>query len=614
MVKRIYFIVSCVFLMISHQGFSQCMEKPTGNKKIAKNYMTFGQFNCALEEYLIIYNEKPDKAHINRVIAECYAGIPGLEKKAIKFGEFLLERKKFTPQDLWILANAYHKNEQFKKSIYICNKYIEEFKPVEYELGGVQKLITNCENALELIKFPLKVKFENLGEKINSKWDELNPIPTANEGQLIFTTTRKTVMGGYSTGNAYLSDIFISKLKGKRYSNPRSIGTTFNSIDVDEYAGSSADNRYMFIATDGEGFQIFNLKMTYMKPRARSWPKPLNLIGINSNTTNEKSATINNEGNMIIFSSDRPGGIGGYDLWLSRKLPDGNWAVAVNLGPEINTVYDDVSPQFNKEQTGINFASQGHFNMGGFDIFKSTFSDDYKKWTTPRNLGYPVNGTNDDFAINFLQDKRLAYKSDYRDDSYGMADLYRLVFLDSTPQLSILNVKLKTDEITRLSIDSLAARRDMSIEILDSLQLLRVQLDSLQSDSLLGETEGIVQQTDEFNEDMADSNFVFLSDSMISVQIDSMVQLIAVQNEKIQQTNPNCYAEITISNSTTDKIYGRYKSNTFHGGILMILEPGEYGISVSAEGYYPLNKSLKVYDKTKFKEFINKSYTLRKRK
>ena len=88
-------------------------------------------------------------------------------------------------------------------------------------MESVQKLISNCENALELLKFPLNIKFENLGDRINSKWDEFTPVPTANESQLLFTTTRKTVMGGYSAGNAYLSDIFISKLKGKKYSKPR---------------------------------------------------------------------------------------------------------------------------------------------------------------------------------------------------------------------------------------------------------------------------------------------------------------------------------------------------------------------------------------------------------
>jgi hypothetical protein len=607
MIKYFFIAISCVLLSMPNSANAQCMQKPTGDKKIAKNYMTFGQFTCALEEYLMIYAEKPNKEFINRAIAECYAGIPGLEKKAIKHGEFLLDNKKITHEDLWILALAYHKNYQFDKSIEIANKYIEMFKPDEFELANIQKLVSNCQDAKELLKFPLNIKFENLGEKINSKWDELNPMPTGDESQLIFTTSRSTVMGSFSAGNAFLPDLFISKLKGKKYSKPRSVGSIFNTIDIDEYAGSSADNKSMFVATDAEGFQIFNLKMSQMKPRGRSWPKPMNLVGINSNTTNEKTATINNEGDIIIFSSDREGGKGGYDLWISRKLPDGNWGEPINLGPEINTTGDDCFAQFNDEQNGILFASQGHINMGGFDIFQTAFSDDFKTWTTPRNLGYPINTTHDDFSIKFLQKKRLAYKSSYMDDSYGMADLYRLVLSDSTPQLTILNVKLKTDDIIRLSIDSLTALRDVSLYTLDSLRAIEASLDSLDNDSL--DSELIIDLT----EDQIDQFVVVISDSIIAIKIDSVVQVIEEQNKKVQQTNPNCYAEIHVSNSSTEKDYGQYKSNTFRGGVLMILEPGKYDLSVTAEGYYPLNKSLIIYDKNRFEEFINKDYILRKK-
>jgi tetratricopeptide (TPR) repeat protein len=288
MFKRISLLFCWVLLLNSFIANSQCTQKATGNKKIANNYMTFGQFSCALEEYLVIYQTKPDKVFVNRGLAECYAGIPGLEKNAIKHVKFLVKKKKNSPQDLWILALAYHKNEQFAKAIETANRYITEYKPAETELENVQILISNCENAIELYKFPRKINFENLGKKINTQWDELNPMTSDNEGMLIFTTSRKTVMGGYSFGNAFLPDLFISKLKGTKYSKPRSLGSTFNSIDIDEYAGSSADSKYLFIATDSEGFQIFNLKMSHKGPRGRSFPKPINLIGINNNNSNER--------------------------------------------------------------------------------------------------------------------------------------------------------------------------------------------------------------------------------------------------------------------------------------------------------------------------------------
>jgi len=623
MLKRISLIFCWIFILNAFIANSQCTQKATGNKKIGKNYMTFGQFSCALEEYLVIYQTKPDKPFVNRALAECYAGIPGMEKNAIKHIEFLVEKKKSTAQDLWILTFAYHKNEQFTKSIETANKYIAEFRPMDLELESIQILIGKCENAIELFKFPQKITFENLGKRINTPWDELNPMISNDEGKLIFTTTRKTVMGGYSFGNAFLPDLFMSKLKGAKYSNPRSLGSMFNSIDIDEYAGSSADSKYLFISTDSEGFQIYNLKVSHKGPRGRSFPKPVNLVGINDNASNERSATINNDGNIIIFSSDRPGGLGGLDLWISRKLPDGNWGVPVNLGPEVNTKLDECYAQFNYDQASIRFASQGHVNIGGYDLFESTFSDDYTTWSTPLNLGYPINTTHDDLTIQFLQNNRLAYKSDYRDDSYGMADLYRLVFSDSTPQLTVLNVMLRTDALTRLSIDSLNDIRDQSLNELDSLRFLLANIDSiLKITPVLDATnnnqtvDGTEDQTASPHSIIIEVDSVMIAEATLLVgeKIEFLVEQITKQNEKITQTNPNCYAEIIVSNSDTEEEYGRYKSNSFRGGVLMIIEPGKYDLSVVADGYYSLNKSLVIFDKNRFKKIINKEYTLRKRK
>lgn len=568
-----------LLLIISGMAKSQCGLEPTGDLKAAKNYLSFGQFTCALDEYLLAYQEKPDNLKINKAIAECYAGIPGTAPKSIKYLEFILNEGKYDEQDLWYLANAYHQNHDFDKAVAIANKYLKEFQPVDQVLKDLERLISNCNNGEQLKKFPIKVKFENLGDEINSEWDEINPVVNEDESEILFTTTRKGTMGGYPYLNGFVSDIYISKAKGTRFSKPRSVGATFNSIDIDELAGVSPDGSYLFLSTDAEGFQIFNLKVSYKGPKARSYPTPKSLDGINTNTTNEHSATINNEGNIIIFSSDRAGGYGGYDLYVSRILPNGAWGEPQNLGPTINTPLNEINPRFKPNERDIYFCSEGHLNMGGFDIFESTSSNDFQQWSEPTNLGYPINTPYDDFSIFYMYNNSIAYKSAYRPDSYGQADIYRLTFLDSTPRYTVVTVELHVNQSDSLKAEALKLKKDTISLVLDSLLEVKEYADT----------------------------------ALYQSQVDSVKMLVNKLEVQISSYFPNCFADIEVNNSGSEQLYGKYKSNPIKGGVLMILEPGDYDISITADGYLPINTSLSIQDKNLFVPFSKEHHVMRRR-
>ena len=418
-----------------------------------------------------------------------------------------------------------------------------------------------------------------MGEDINSEWDEINPIVNEDESEILFTTTRKGTMGGYPYMNGFVSDIFAAKARRGKFRKARSIGASFNSIDIDEIAGTSPDARALFISTDAEGYQVFNLRLSEKGPRSRSFPRPLNLDGINSNTTNEHSATINNKGDVIIFSSDREGGFGGYDLWIVRKLPNDQWSQAQNLGSKINTSGDEINPRFKENEKDILFCSQGHFNMGGFDIFESSSSNNLQDWTEPKNLGYPINTPLDDYSIFFMHKNRVAYKAAYRSDAYGQADLYRLTFLDSTPRFTVVRLKLHTTADDSATVAQLSLKKD-SIEIT--------------LDSLLSVTEYA---------DTAAHQFA----------IDSVKQDINELDVHIAGYYPDCFAQVEVTNSKNEQLYGNYKSNPIKGGVLMLLEPGEYDISITAEGYLPINTSMTIEDMSLFVPLQKEDHKMKRR-
>ncbi|MCU0355125.1 MAG: hypothetical protein MUD08_15510, partial [Cytophagales bacterium] len=101
------------------------------------------------------------------------------------------------------------------------------------------------------------------------------------------------------------------------------------------------------------------------------------------------------DGNTIYFSSNRPGGAGGLDIYRSTKTPDGKWGEAVNLGPAVNTPYDDDAPFIHADGQTLYFSSRGHAGMGGFDIYRTEAQED-GAWSRPENLGYPINTADDD--------------------------------------------------------------------------------------------------------------------------------------------------------------------------------------------------------------------------
>jgi hypothetical protein len=125
------------------------------------------------------------------------------------------------------------------------------------------------------------------------------------------------------------------------------------------------------------------------------WLPPKSL-GININTKyNEQWAFITSDGSTLLFSSDKPGGYGGYDIYMSEKTATGDWGKPFNLGPDVNTPYDEICPVLMPDGT-LYFSSNGHETMGGFDIFVTTISED-GLWSKPENLGYPINTPADDY-------------------------------------------------------------------------------------------------------------------------------------------------------------------------------------------------------------------------
>lgn len=171
------------------------------------------------------------------------------------------------------------------------------------------------------------------------------------------------------------------------------------------------------------------------------WSKPMDL-GKNINTKNfqEPSACYSPDGNTLYFVSEMPGGLGKHDIYLSKKDEKGKWGPAQNLGPIINTKYREDGIYMHPDGKTLYFGSEGHTSMGDMDIFKSVFDEGTGKWSTPENLGYPVNTADQDaFFVISANGRHGYYMSSAHTENLGLRDLYMITFLGPEKQMVLNN-------------------------------------------------------------------------------------------------------------------------------------------------------------------------------
>jgi tetratricopeptide (TPR) repeat protein len=362
-----------------------------------------------------------------------------------------------TSVEVWYhLARAYHLSNRYDKAISLYKKYNSITGAKADLILFAKRNIEMCENAKNLIQKPLNIEFENLGINVNSNGIEYLPQVTPDESMLFYSTRRVGNTGRvFDLEGYYTADIYLSKYKYGKWSKARSIGPP-NSYGNEQTAGISEDGKtilyYVNNPKSKNNIQISN------KSKA-SFKKSITIDSKEINTTQGKqtSATISNDNNYIIFSSDKPEGLGKKDLYICKKLPNGKWAKPENLGNTINSVYDETYPHLTDNGMTLYFSSNGHNSIGGYDIFVSYFDLAKKEWSKPTNVGYPLNTPYDNIGISFSENKKYAYLATHRNDSYGDLDIYKVNFIDTPPSYTTITGYL-------LDVDSNVIHSPLKIE------------------------------------------------------------------------------------------------------------------------------------------------------
>ncbi|MDQ3192409.1 MAG: OmpA family protein [Bacteroidota bacterium] len=401
----------------------------------ANTHLNNQMYSKAVELFLKLDSLDPDNSNISFKIGVCYynsineklKAIPYFEKAVTNLSEKYNEKKateKNAPYiSLFYLAQVYHLNYDFDQSISTFNHFKTHIGTTDVELNKeIDNYIKMCNNGKIYVQTPIQIEIKNLGQKINSKYPEYSPVLSADESVLIFTSRRPTSEGAIKTeDDKFYENIFISNKVDGEWSEPLSISPNINSAGHEASIGLSVDGQSLLLYKN-EGIFISKLN-------GDVWDVPVKLTeNINSKAW-EPHASISADGKSLYFTSDRKGGYGGRDIYRSKKLPNGEWGLPLNMGSEINTPYDEDGPFIHPDGKTLFFSSKGHSTMGGFDVFFSTTGED-GKFQKPLNLGYPVNTTDDDIYYVLSADGKRAYYSSSKEGGYGEKDLYQLNFIE----------------------------------------------------------------------------------------------------------------------------------------------------------------------------------------
>lgn len=426
------------FSLILFKSYSQRHDDVFVNKFLkAEQLIEKGDFPTALIYYKELLNDEPDNANLNFKAGFCYLNTVIEKSKAIEYLEKAVKNididvkiddpdETSAPPEAWyFLAKAYHNDYQFTKALQILDSLKQEIPNYKEEFTeNIDELVEFCKNGQEIIKYPIKMQITNLGGVINTEYDEHSPVFSADEQILIFTSKRKSEIHPARTDDGqYYEDIYISKkLSDGQWEIPVPISPLINSATHEASIGLSPDGQELYIYKDESTIlnpRDGNIYVSYLK--GDEWTEPQKL---NINTKyNENHASISADGQELFFTSDRPGGYGGLDIYISKRLPNGEWGIPINAGPMINTDKDEISPYIHPDGITLFFSSKGHNSMGGFDIFFST-RDDSMKWNKPTNLGYPINTPNDDAFYVPTLDGNRAYYASCQTGGIGREDLY----------------------------------------------------------------------------------------------------------------------------------------------------------------------------------------------
>lgn len=458
-----------------------------------------GSYRDARDFYLDAYKYNAENAELNYMIGKCYLFTDN-KFESIKYIKKAFELKPEVHHDIHLLLGmAYHQIHEFDNAIEEYNLFLENLSPkiAENYQEKVNHYIRQCKFGRDLVLDPVRVVINNLGENINSIYDEYSLVMPQDGSEMYFTSRRQQLDNSRRSiiDDKFFEDVYHSKSVDGNWELAERLDKKFvekrNNTHI-AVVGLSPDKTRLFFykgKEDGGDFYV----STY-KNKKEKWGKLKEFKKFNSKHRETSMCLSSDESTMYFIAYNKKDSYGGTDIYFATKNAKGKWNKPQNIGNTINTFWDEVGVSLSANDSVLYFSSQGHNSMGGYDVFRSKLQN-VNLWSKPENLGYPVNTPNDDIFYKEMPDGKTAYYSTNRESGVGGLDIFKIIYLGSEKEMYIDHVE---DPLvgTKVPYDNIYFEQPQKLEIDTRLIMRGFITDSETKEPIKAKFELIDQDTD----------------------------------------------------------------------------------------------------------------------
>ncbi len=410
--------ILCLYLIIGFQLFANAQ---SGNSLAqrsynnAQNFLDKGGYDDALTQLKQAVDADPSFQMAYFQMGDIFRRQKNYQKSKAVYLQAIALNMPVDARVYYGLGESQLLTGDYAEALQNFNAFIANYQGKDQRIVvRTQKYLEDCKFSIEAIKNPQPFQPLNMGSNVNSKYREYFPALTADGNTMIYSRVIE--------GN---EDFLIStRLKDKSWTAAKPLSNNINTKEYNEGAQSlSPDGKYLFFTGCNRPDGMGSCDIYVSHKNGKKWDPPFNLGSVVNSRDWDSQPAISPDGNTLYFSSNRPGGFGGYDLWKTTLGKDGNWAKPVNLGAEINTAYDEHTPFVHPDGQTLYFSSDGWPGLGNKDIFYSRL-DQHGKWMKPVNVGYPINSYNEETGLIVTPDGSNGIFSTNLADGFGDLDLY----------------------------------------------------------------------------------------------------------------------------------------------------------------------------------------------
>ncbi|MFZ4633524.1 MAG: OmpA family protein [Saprospiraceae bacterium] len=435
---RILLSAVCFPLMLS----AQVTYRNTTTDKALKPFKQ-GQGHAAQQEFALAQGYFENSVQVDPFFVDAWMALGEMEAALKNWSASESSYEKAITLDPAYASSGYVRaaqmewaQEKFAEAAAHAQAYIKRMPSNDALYGVAINLDKNARFALNAVSNPVPFDPKNLGPGVNTAKGEYFPALTADGETLVFTRRLPTGIMDQEDffQSTYVDSLWQQAIPISGINTPENEGAQAISPDGTWLVFTACDRR-------GDGSQG-SCDLYWSQLKREGWSKPVPFSSVINSEHWDSQPSISADGQSIAFVSKRPGGKGRADIWIAERGDKGKWTPPYNLGASINTGGMELTPYLHPDGQTMYFASDSLPGMGGVDLYVTRRGAD-GSWSTPQNLGYPINTTGDEVALTVSLDGKTAYYASNRPEGYGEMDIYAFELPESVRPLPATYAKIK---------------------------------------------------------------------------------------------------------------------------------------------------------------------------